>query len=139
MTRTPPLFAVTPPRIARSGGAPDVLSEMLRAVRLTGSVFLSGSFTAPCAVISPRRSDESTPLAHRRHISVFHLFISGDCSLELASGERREITTGDMLLMPFADQHKFWNGDPPKIARINVVAQLRPQGPLRDFCSSGRR
>jgi len=56
------------------------------------------------------------PLAHLRHISVFHLFVSGVCSLELASGERREIAAGDVLLMPFADQHKFWKGNPTEIA-----------------------
>jgi hypothetical protein len=41
--------------------------------------------------------------------------------------------SGDVLLMPFADQHKFWNGDPPEIARIDVVVRLRRKGPLRDI------
>jgi len=116
MTQTPSLFAATPDRVIRSVGTPDLLSEMLRTVRLTGSVFFGGSFTAPFAVISPKRWDEGTPLAHLRHISVFHLVVSGGCTFELASGERREITAGDVLLMPFADQHKFWNGEAPEIA-----------------------
>jgi hypothetical protein len=37
MTETPPSFAGTPDRAAPAMG-PDALSEMLRAVRLTGSV-----------------------------------------------------------------------------------------------------
>jgi hypothetical protein len=45
---------------------------MLRAVRLTGSVFLDACFSAPFGVISPKQYDASTPLAHLRHISVFH-------------------------------------------------------------------
>src|SRR5215468_2164412 len=67
MTETPTLFAATPDRVIRSVGTPDVLSEMLRSVRLTGSVFFGGSFTAPFAVISPKHWDEGTPLAHMRH------------------------------------------------------------------------
>jgi AraC-like DNA-binding protein/mannose-6-phosphate isomerase-like protein (cupin superfamily) len=126
MTGTPTLFADTPTRVTCSGGAPDLLSEMLRAVRLTGSVFFSGSFTAPCAVISPKRWNQGTPLAHLRHISVFHLVVSGDCSMELASGERREIAAGDVLLMPFADQHKFWKGNPTEIAYLPDIVRPGP-------------
>jgi hypothetical protein len=46
---------------------------VLRAVRLTGSVFLNARFTAPFGVISPKRYGEGTPMAHLRQISVFHL------------------------------------------------------------------
>jgi AraC family transcriptional regulator, alkane utilization regulator len=69
MIETPPSFAATP-EIARGH---DVLAEMLRAVRLTGSVFLSARFTAPFGVISPKRFDERTPMARMTHISIFHL------------------------------------------------------------------
>jgi len=126
MTRTPRSFAETPPRVTRSGGTPDVLSEMLSAVRLTGSAFFSGSFTSPCAVISPKRWKEGTPLAHLRHVSVFHLVIRGDCALELASGERRELVAGDVLLMPFPDQHTFWKGNPTEIAYLPDIVQPSP-------------
>ena len=47
----------------------DVLGEMLRAVRLTGSVFLSACFREPFGVVSPKRYDEVAPMAHLRHIS----------------------------------------------------------------------
>ena len=123
MTETPPLFAETPPRM---GGGPDVLSEMLRAVRLTASVFFGGSFTAPFAVISPKRWDECSPLAHLRHISIFHLIVSNSCSIELAAGESRQITAGDVVLLPFADQHKFWKGNPTEIAYASDVVQPGP-------------
>jgi AraC-like DNA-binding protein len=107
MTRTPPSFAGTP----KSASDYDVLAEMLRAVRLTGSVFLDGRFSAPFGIVSPKQYDEGTPLAHLRHISVFHLIATGECTIELATGEKREITAGDILLMPFADSHIFWNGE----------------------------
>jgi AraC-like DNA-binding protein len=89
----------------------DVLAEMLRAVRLTGSVFLNAQFSTPFAVVSPKRYDAGTPMARLRHVSVFHLIAAGSCTIEIATGERKTITSGDILLLPFADAHTFWNGD----------------------------
>jgi AraC-like DNA-binding protein len=108
MTGTPTSFAAHP-EVARSGY--DVLAEMLRAVRLTGSVFFDACFSAPFGVISPKRYEEGTPMAHLRHVSVFHLVASGGCTIEIATGERRAVSAGDILLLPFADAHKFWNGE----------------------------
>jgi AraC-like DNA-binding protein len=108
MIGTPPSFAATP-EIA--SGSHDVLAEMLRALRLTGSVFLNARFTAPFGVISPKRYDERTPMARMTHISIFHLIASGGGTVELATGERRSVSAGDILLVPFADEHKFWQGE----------------------------
>jgi AraC family transcriptional regulator, alkane utilization regulator len=106
MIGTPPSFAGTPEstRIER-----DVLGEMLRAVRLTGSVFLDARFSAPFGVISPKRF-HAAAVAHMRHISVFHLIAAGGCTIETSAGERRTAAPGDILLLPFADNHKFWKG-----------------------------
>jgi AraC-like DNA-binding protein len=126
MTETPPSFAGTPDRAAPAVG-PDALSEMLRAVRLTGSVFFGGRFTAPFGVISPKQWDATTPLAHLRHVSVFHLITAGRCTIELAGGARRDVAAGDILMLPFADDHKFWNGTPSEMAYAPDI--LRP-GPI---------
>jgi len=125
MTETPPSFAETPERPAAAAG-PDVLSEMLRAVRLTGSVFFGGKFTAPFGVISPRRWDESTPMARLRHISIFHLVAAGRCTFEHSNGSRREISAGDLLLLPFADEHRFWNGSPTEFGYAPDLVQPGP-------------
>jgi AraC-like DNA-binding protein len=111
MTGTPPSFAETPRASILGPSGPDLLSEMLRTVRLTASVFLNGCFTKPFGIISPKRWDEGSPLAHLRHISVFHLVVSGGCTIESAAGERRQIAAGDIVLMPFADVHTFRSGD----------------------------
>ena len=125
MIGTPPSFAATP---ESDNSGHDVLAEMLRAVRLTGSVYLNACFTAPFGIVSPRHFDEHTPMAHLRHISIFHLISAGECSVELATGEQRKVSAGDILLMPFADTHKFWNGRPAEhVAADDVV---RP-GPLK--------
>lgn len=124
MTGTPALFAGTPkPRTA----GPDLLAESLRALRLTGSVFMNARFTAPFGVIAPKRFDEFEPMAHLRHISIFHLMRTGGCRLELANGERHTISAGDILMMPFADAHKFWDGD---VVHMAYGPELFRPGPV---------
>ncbi len=108
MPRKPPLFAATPVSASRPF---DLLDETLRAVRLSGSVFLKARFTSPFGVVSPKQYDERTPLAHLRHVSIFHLIADGGATIEIATGERRTVAAGDVLLLPFADVHKFWHGD----------------------------
>jgi AraC family transcriptional regulator, alkane utilization regulator len=125
MIGTPRSFAGTP-EVAR--GDHDVLAEMLRAVRLTGSVFLNACFTAPFGVISPKQYDERTPMAHLRHISIFHLISAGSCIIEIATGERRTVSAGDILLVPFADAHKFWNGEVGEMTPADEI--VRP-GPIK--------
>ncbi len=128
MTGTPLSIAETPDRVQHGNPAKrDLLGDMLRTLRLTGSVFLKGTFAAPFGVISPRRFDATAPLAHLRHISIFHLVESGACTIELSNGDRRMISTGDILLMPFADEHKFWSDE--SVTMIPAHEIIR-QGPL---------
>jgi hypothetical protein len=106
---------------------PDALSEMLRSVRLTGAVFLSARLTAPFGIVSPKRYDARLPMAHLRHISVFHFVAEGDCVIETASGARRQVGAGDLLLLPFADQHRFYKGTAPDMV---FDPSLIRQGPI---------
>ena len=123
MIETPPSFAATP---ENARGAHDLLAEMLRAVRLTGSVFLNARFTAPFGVISPKRFDERMPMARMTHISIFHLIASGRCKIEIATGERKTVSAGDILLVPFADAHKFWSGDGVEMAIAEDIIRPSP-------------
>jgi hypothetical protein len=75
-------------------------------------------------VITPKRFDAGTPMAHLRHISIFHLIAAGSCTVELATGERRTVSAGDILLVPFADSHKFWSGHGAEMALASDL--LRP-------------
>ena len=124
MPGTPRSFA-GPPESLRGY---DVLAETLRAVRLTGSVFLNARFTEPFGVVSPKQYDARTPMAHLRHVSVFHLIAAGACTIEIATGERRTVSAGDVLLLPFADAHKFWRGD---FVDMAFAPDLMRPGPVK--------
>jgi AraC-like DNA-binding protein len=114
MTATPSSFADRPP-------GTDVLADMLRAVRLTGAVFLKASFTEPFGILSPQRYDPSIPMAHLRHVSIFHYVASGGCMMETGSGARRELTAGDLVLLPFASEHKLWRGEAEFVPASSIV------------------
>lgn len=122
MIGTPSSFAATP-----DSTRGDLLADMLRTLRLTGSVFLNARFSSPFGVISPRQYDVRTPMAHLRHVSIFHLIATGGCTVEIATGERRTVAAGDILLLPFADAHKFWHGD---FAEMAFGPDLMRPGPV---------
>jgi AraC-like DNA-binding protein len=91
---------------------PDVLSELLRALRLSGAVFMDGQFTSPFGITSPARWDAQDKMARLRHVSVFHLVADGACRLDTAEGETCELNKGDIVLLPFTAEHRVWNGEP---------------------------
>jgi AraC-like DNA-binding protein len=91
---------------------PDVLTELLRAMRLTGAVFMDGQFTTPFGIVSPARWNVQDQMARLRHVSVFHLVAEGACRLETADGATCELSKGDIVLVPFTGAHRVWNGEP---------------------------
>ena len=103
----PPDFIADPPEVPA-----DVLSELLRVLRLTGSVFMNGRFSEPFGIISPAHWDASAPLSHLRHLSLFHLIAEGSCAITTEDGTTWETTAGDIVLMPFALEHRLWKGQP---------------------------
>jgi AraC-like DNA-binding protein len=122
MTGTPEPHAATTPSI----GGPDVLSELLKVVRLSGSVFINALFTAPFSVESPRYFDPSAPGAQRRQASVLHLITDGQGILELSDGTVREVRTGDLLFLPLADVHRFKGGLPEQTVAAREVLEAGP-------------
>lgn len=126
MIQTPPSFAETPPSVP-APSPPDILSDVLRSVRLTGAVFLNARLTAPFGITSPKRFDQGLPMAHMRHISVFHLIAEGDCMIATPCGGPRRLGAGDLVLLPFADQHRFYKGQAddtvfdPRLARRGPI------------------
>jgi AraC-like DNA-binding protein len=102
MTARPPLIAEAPDH--------DLLSDLLQRVRLNGSVFLNGRFSAPFGVISPARFQTDLPLSHLRHASVFHFVAAGACNIEMPDGACADLEQGDLVLVPFSPEHRLWRG-----------------------------
>lgn len=105
----------------------DVLSDFLRAVRLSGAVFFRASFTAPWGLASPDASQLARLLLPAaRHMVMFHVIEAGSCWLEVAGQPRAEVRAGDVVVFPFGDAHAMGHGQP---ARVDSVTQLFPGPP----------
>jgi AraC family transcriptional regulator, alkane utilization regulator len=85
----------------------DALSEVLKAIRLDGAVYLTAEFTAPwCTETKFGLHTAAQRLPATEHVVFFHVLTSGRCGVRLADGaETIEATAGDVLLFPHDDLH----------------------------------
>jgi AraC-like DNA-binding protein len=89
----------------------DVLSEVLRVVKLQGALFYNGEFTSPWSVYAA----SSRALARyfgtdTEHVVVYHLLSEGHASVRLGDGDRLNLEAGDIVMIPHGDRHIVENG-----------------------------
>ncbi len=90
----------------------DVLSDVLRRVRLHGAVFYNAEFSAPWALRSPPAPVLAPYLApDSGHVIIFHLLTEGLGYAHL-EGERQAVPlrAGDLVVFPHGDSHVLGNG-----------------------------
>jgi AraC-like DNA-binding protein len=102
----------------------DVLSEVLRVVRLEGALFFNGEFSAPWC-FSQSRSIDIVPYLSpgAGHLIMYHLLTEGRAYATLPDGRREELTAGDIIIFPHGDAHVLGNGSP-----VDPVDSLRTFG-----------
>jgi hypothetical protein len=89
----------------------DVLSEVLKVVRLQGALFYNGEFSAPWSVYaSPSRGLARYFAAGVEHVIVYHLLTEGRASVRLENGERVVLSAGDIVMIPHGHPHIVENG-----------------------------
>ena len=84
----------------------DTLSDVLRAVRLTGAVFIDVDVTVPWATFAPK-SHHLIPLImpDAQHLVSYHLVTEGRCYAVQAGHDPVALETGDMIVFPHGDHH----------------------------------
>jgi AraC-like DNA-binding protein len=93
----------------------DVLSDVLRVVRLDGALFFNGEFSAPWCVSSTRSETIAPYLSPLTgHLIIFHFLTEGRAYAKLPDGQRVELTAGDIVVFPHGDAHFLGNGPPVK-------------------------
>jgi len=91
----------------------DVLSDVLRAIRLEGALFFNGEFSAPWCIRSPRSTAVAPLLSpHAKHLILYHFLTEGRASARLPDGPRVDLTAGDIVVFPHGDAHVLGNGSP---------------------------
>lgn len=89
----------------------DVLSELLRVVRLDSALFFNAEFSEPWTVDSPPSCEVAGYLSPgARHLIIFHLITEGRGYVHLADGRPVMLEPGDIVTFPHGDAHSLGNG-----------------------------
>ncbi|MBZ5537861.1 MAG: AraC family transcriptional regulator [Acidobacteriia bacterium] len=105
----------------------DVLSDVLRVVRLSGAVFFVAEFSSPWAIESPP-SRRLAPfiMPHAECFSLFHVLAEGSCWVQVKGEPPLNMQAGDVLIVPQGDEHMMAS-DPA--LRPVPMRELVPQIP----------
>jgi AraC-like DNA-binding protein len=108
----------------------DVLSEVLRVVRLEGALFFNAEFSAPWCVSEPQSTAKVPFLSPGAgHLILYHFLTQGRAYAKLPDGQREELTAGDIVIFPHGDAHLLGNGSPAKpVDSIQTFARNLTEG-----------
>ena len=99
----------------------DVLSEVLKVVKLEGAIYYNAEFTAPwCFHAPPSRVLAPHFRSGGGHVIIYHLLTEGQGFAGLEHGKPVPLTAGDMVIFPHGDSHVIGNG-----AHVEPVDQER--------------
>ncbi len=86
----------------------DLLSDVLRVVRLDGAFFYRVEATAPWCVES-RTPTELRPrvLPASEHLVAYHVLVEGECWAGLHGGEQTRMRSGDVVVFPLGSPHRM--------------------------------
>src|SRR6185295_18055036 len=93
----------------------DVLSEVLRVVKLEGALFFNAEFSAPWCISERQSSEIAVHLSQKAgHLILYHFLTEGRAYARLPNGKREELIKGDIVVFPHGDPHFLGNGSPEK-------------------------
>jgi AraC-like DNA-binding protein len=84
----------------------DALSDVLRAVRLTGAFFFDVQAHTPWVAETPHgKTVVDAMFPGSDHLVSYHLIMNGGCWLELDGEEPIKLSAGDIIVLPHGDTH----------------------------------
>ena len=108
----------------RAGSSSTLLQAALEQLRLEGAIFFRSELTEAFAF-------ESTPLAvagalhpGAQRLILFHIVARGSCWVAAADGERHWAAEGDVIVLPYGDQHTIGGAAPADV--VPIMALLDP-------------
>jgi AraC-like DNA-binding protein len=116
----------------------DALSELLRAVRLTGGVFLDAEFTAPWCIQSQLGPEDCRAfgVSPERVIATHYVF-EGTARLSVDGEPPVELGAGDLVLLAHNDPHRL--GSDLSLAPVSShdLIQAPGESGLATICHGG--
>ena len=108
----------------------DVLSEVLKVVKLQGALYFNGEFSSPWSFCAPHSRMVAPHLAPGAgHVIIYHLLTEGKASARLLDGERVPLEAGDIVIFPHGHAHILENGPPTESVDMGKeLARIVSQG-----------
>lgn len=89
----------------------DVLSTVLKTVKLEGAMFYNAEFSAPWSFRSPPSCLVAPYLSPEpRHVIIYHFLTHGRAHANIEGGQRIALSAGDIVVFPHGDSHLMGNG-----------------------------
>jgi AraC-like DNA-binding protein len=121
----------------QTGPRIDVLSDVLRVVRLSGASLFRAEFREPWCVVTGGAAQLARAMnLVSRCLVVFHIVMDGRCRIELA-GERAELEAGDVVIMAHGDAHTLGGGAALPPRPIREILPPPPWTGLPDVSDGG--
>ena len=112
----------------------DVLSDVLRAVRLTGAVYFDFELSAPWVAEAPEsKLIAASVMPGSQRVIEYHLIARGSCWGHAVGEEPMRLNEGDLILFPQGDAHVM-SSTPGMRAEPNMAAFAKPTTPLPIIC-----
>ena len=114
----------------RGAASTDVLSDVLRSVRLTGAVYFDFELSSPWVAEAPPSSDiASIVMPGAQRVIEYHLVARGGCWGHVVGEPPRRMQEGDLIIFPQGDRHVL-SSAPGMRAAPDMTMFVRATTPL---------
>ena len=116
----------------------DVLSDVLRVVRLAGAVFFVAEFSSPWAIESPpSRSLASLIMPSAECFTIFHVLAEGSCWVKVKGEPPMRMVAGDVVVVPQGDAHLMGSDLDQKPTPMRVLVPELPHAGMPPVMDGG--
>ena len=118
----------------------DVLSDVLRVVRLTSAVFYTARFSSPWSIESPPPDQLARSLRLRAEsIALFHVLVEGQCWISMEGHAPLRMEARDVIIFPHGDPHVMSGqiGARPRAISALLPSQPSEEIPQLDYGGGG--
>jgi AraC-like DNA-binding protein len=109
---------------ANSSDSPALLESALEQIRLDGAIFFRSQLTEPFAFESTPNAVAGVLHPGAERIILFHIVATGSCSVATGGGERHWANQGDVIVVPYGDDHIIGGTEPAEC--VSILTLLEP-------------
>ena len=116
----------------------DALVDALRAMRLSGGIYLDARFTAPWCVRSNLRPEDCAPfLDMPSQLIGYHVVLSGSALVWIEGDAPIEVNAGEIVLLPRNDPHLLGTGTDVHAIAAKQLMEVSDDGGLKKIRHGG--